>query len=93
VIEELSALGQPGLCDALGFIMALALPPVYKFATPAIKEKVVKEVCFGEKRICLAITEPLYGSDVANLECTATLTPDRQFYIVNGVKKWITTGM
>lgn len=43
----MAALGQPGLNDALGFIMALALPPVAKFASPALKEKVVREVCFG----------------------------------------------
>lgn len=65
----MGALGQPGLNDACGFIMALALPPVYQFANEALKEKVTREVCFGEKRICLAITEPLFGSDVANLEC------------------------
>jgi alkylation response protein AidB-like acyl-CoA dehydrogenase len=40
----------------------------------------------------LAITEPYAGSDVANIQCEAKKTPDGQFYIVNGEKKWITNG-
>ena len=39
----------------------------------------------------MAISEPGYGSDVAGLETTAIEKGD--YYIVNGVKKWITTGM
>lgn len=46
----------------------------------------------GEKIICLAITEPYAGSDVANLACEAKKTPDGKFYVVNGEKKWITNG-
>lgn len=42
--------------------------------------------CRGEKRICLAITEPSVGSDVANLTTTAEKTPDGKHYIVNGEK-------
>jgi alkylation response protein AidB-like acyl-CoA dehydrogenase len=47
----------------------------------------------GEKVICLAITEPTAGSDVANLKCTAKKTADGKHYIVNGEKKWITNGV
>jgi alkylation response protein AidB-like acyl-CoA dehydrogenase len=47
----------------------------------------------GKKNICLAITEPYVGSDVANLKTTARLTSCKQYYIVNGNKKWITSGM
>jgi len=46
----------------------------------------------GEKRICLAISEPNYGSDVANLTTNAVLSDDKNFFIVNGEKKWITNG-
>lgn len=47
----------------------------------------------GEKRICLAVTEPDAGSDVRNLVTTAEKTKDGKHYIVNGEKKWITNGM
>jgi len=43
--------------------------------------------------ICLAITEPSAGSDVANLKTTAKKTADGKHYIVNGEKKWITNGV
>jgi len=43
--------------------------------------------------ICLCITEPQAGSDVANLGTTAKKTPDGKHYIVNGEKKWITNGI
>lgn len=56
-----------------------------------MKSKVVDEVVSGNKIICLAISEPGYGSDVAGLETYAIDKGDH--YIVNGVKKWITTGM
>jgi alkylation response protein AidB-like acyl-CoA dehydrogenase len=47
----------------------------------------------GDKSICLAITEPWAGSDVANIQTSAKLTPDGKHYLVNGLKKWITNGM
>lgn len=43
--------------------------------------------------ICLAITEPAAGSDVANLTTEAKLSPCGKYYIVNGEKKWITNGV
>jgi hypothetical protein len=44
----------------------------------------------GEKIICLAVTEPTAGSDVAQLKCTAVLNKEKTHYIINGVKKWYT---
>lgn len=46
----------------------------------------------GDKKICLAVTEPFAGSDVAGLRTTAELSPDGTHYIVSGTKKWITNG-
>jgi alkylation response protein AidB-like acyl-CoA dehydrogenase len=47
----------------------------------------------GEKIICLAITEPSAGSDVANIKTEAKKSPDGKHFIVNGEKKWITNGI
>ena len=44
----------------------------------------------GEKTICLAVSEPQAGSDVAQLTTTARREGDH--YVVNGLKKWITNG-
>lgn len=52
----------------------------------------MKPIVLGEKIVCLAISDPDAGSDVANLTATAKLTEDGKHYIVNGTKKWITNG-
>lgn len=49
--------------------------------------RVSKEVFSGEKILCLAITEPDAGSDVASLATEAVLSPDGKHYVVNGQKK------
>jgi alkylation response protein AidB-like acyl-CoA dehydrogenase len=58
-----------------------------------MRDRVVPECLSGNKVICLAISEPYAGSDVANLKCTAEKTPDGRHFIVNGEKKWITNGV
>jgi alkylation response protein AidB-like acyl-CoA dehydrogenase len=83
----------PSYNDGLGAGFCIGLPPVAMFCPPHIRDKVVPEVLLGNKRICLAISEPAAGSDVAGMLTTATKTPDGKHYIVNGVKKWITNGM
>mmetsp|Transcript_83497 Transcript_83497/g.183525 ORF Transcript_83497/g.183525 Transcript_83497/m.183525 type:complete len:449 (-) Transcript_83497:402-1748(-) len=89
--DELSRTGSGGFLWGLAGGLVIGLPPVLKWATPEVKEKVVAPVLKAEKVICLAITEPMAGSDVAQLRCTAKKEGD--FYIVNGEKKWITNGI
>ena len=72
--------------------MVIGLPPLLVFGKPELQAKVVPEVLYGQKQICLAITEPTAGSDVASISTTAVKSPCGKFYIVNGVKKWITNG-
>lgn len=91
--EENSRISFPGLSDGLGAGLVIGLPPVINFGSQALRAKVVPEVLSGAKRICLAITEPNAGSDVARIRATAKLSPDGKHYIVNGVKKWITNGV
>jgi acyl-CoA dehydrogenase len=47
----------------------------------------------GHVRVCIAITEPQAGSDVANIQTRATKSADGKHYILNGEKKWITNGI
>jgi alkylation response protein AidB-like acyl-CoA dehydrogenase len=63
------------------------------FGSEGLKDRVVRQCLSGEKIICLAVTEPSAGSDVANLKCTAKKSEDGKHYIVNGEKKWITNGV
>ena len=57
------------------------------FGSKYLQDKVVKDCLQGKKFICLAITEPLAGSDVASIRTTAVKDPSGKFYIVNGEKK------
>ena len=68
-------------------------PPVMKFGSEKLKQRIMPDILAGKKRICLAITEPDAGSDVANLTTEAKLSEDGKYYIVTGEKKWITNGI
>lgn len=92
VHEEMARWGTRGTDDGVIGGMTISLPTVLNFGSPELKRKIVPEVLAGRKRMALAITEPYAGSDVANIQTTATRTPDGKHFIVNGVKKWITTG-
>ena len=93
VTDELSRAGSGGLVWNLIGGFGIGGPPLAKFANPLLKKRLLPGLFAGEKRICLAITEPDAGSDVANLTCEAKLTEDGKHYIVNGEKKWITNGI
>jgi alkylation response protein AidB-like acyl-CoA dehydrogenase len=73
--------------------LVVGAPPLLKFASQSLQNKIFPEILSGEKRICLAVTEPDAGSDVRNIRTTAEKTADGKHYIVNGTKKWITNGM
>ena len=91
--EEVARLATPGYVDGIGSGLVIGAPVVIHYCeNEALKERVVRDVITGEKRICLAITEPYAGSDVANVRTTAVLSPDGKHFVVNGVKKWITGG-
>jgi alkylation response protein AidB-like acyl-CoA dehydrogenase len=90
--EEAGRIGTPGFGDALGAGMVIGMPPVVIMGPQAMKDKVVLPILRGEKRIALAISEPFAGSDVAGIKTTARKSECGRYYIVNGVKKWITNG-
>lgn len=93
VHEEFMRLGVPGYTDGFQQGFSIGAPCIVAFGSPQMKRTILPEVLRGDKRICLAITEPFAGSDVANLRTVATKTPCGKFYIVNGTKKWITGGL
>ncbi|KAI9147690.1 acyl- dehydrogenase [Paramyrothecium foliicola] len=93
VTDELSRTGSGGFVWNLIGGFGIGCPPVMKFGAQALKDRIMPGILSGEKRICLAITEPDAGSDVANLTCEAKLSEDGKHFIVNGEKKWITNGI
>jgi alkylation response protein AidB-like acyl-CoA dehydrogenase len=95
VHEECGRLGTPGATDGIlaGLVISLPLVLNFGFADKSLGPKVAKEVLLGNKRMVLAVTEPFVGSDVANVRMTATKSADGSYYILNGVKKWISSAM
>ena len=91
VNEELARVGSGGGIASSLLIHGIGLPPVSNFAKEEIKQEIVPAVLSGEKRICLGITEPSGGSDVANIKTTAVR--DGDYYIVNGSKTFISGAM
>jgi len=88
--EESTGMGLPGYQDSIATGMIIGLPPVLHFGSKKLKERVVREVLTGEKKICLAISEPTAGSDVAAIKTIAKKSDCGRFWIVSGTKKWIT---
>ncbi|MCJ1428881.1 hypothetical protein MMC29_006792, partial [Sticta canariensis] len=91
--DEMARCGLAGPPASITTGVAYGLPPLLKFGSKQLQERFLPEFLLGKKRICIAITEPDAGSDVANIQTTATKTADGKHYIVNGSKKWITNGM
>jgi len=88
--EELMRSTSGGLVASLGSL-DIGLPPVVKWGSAELKDRIVPSVLAGDKIACLAITEPGGGSDVANLRTRAV--KDGDHYVVNGSKTFITSGV
>ena len=91
--DEIARCGSGGITWGLIAGIGIGGPPMVKFGKKELVNRILPGILTGEKRICLAITEPDAGSDVANITCEAKLSEDGQHYIVNGSKKWITNGI
>jgi acyl-CoA dehydrogenase len=88
--EELARCGCGGVQASLGS-HGIALPPIVKAGSEAMKQRVIPPVLAGDKIAALAVTEPTGGSDVASLRTTAIRDGDH--YVVNGEKIFITSGV
>lgn len=61
VCDELSRCGSGGVLWGLIGGLGIGLPPVIKFGSKFLRDKVVNDCLNGTKTICLAITEPSAG--------------------------------
>jgi (2S)-methylsuccinyl-CoA dehydrogenase len=90
--EELSraSLGIGGSLITRPEILSRAL---IKGGTEAQKQHWLPQLASGEVMVAVAVTEPDFGSDVAQLKVTATPAPGPDGspgYVINGVKTWCT---
>lgn len=91
--DEMARSGLVGPSASITTGMAFGVPPLLKFANTQLQESFLPDLLRGEKRICIAITEPEAGSDVAGIQTTAEKSADGKHYIINGTKKWITNAL
>ncbi|OVE79176.1 acyl-CoA dehydrogenase [bacterium I07] len=76
---------------ALGFAAtALGVMPILAAGSPEQKEKWLPELGTGKSLAAFALTEPDSGSDVTAMKTTAV--KDGDYYVLNGVKHFITNG-
>lgn len=62
------------------------------FGTKEQQAKWLPDMVAGRKLAAFALTEPMAGSDAGNVQTMATPTPDGTGYILNGEKRYITSG-
>ncbi|ORX46285.1 acyl-CoA dehydrogenase NM domain-like protein [Hesseltinella vesiculosa] len=91
VLDELSRCASGGVTWGLIGGLGIGIGPIIHFASAELQQKIIPACLSGTKNICLCITEPTGGSDVANLVTEAKDMGDH--FLVNGEKKWITNGV
>lgn len=91
VTEQIMLSGGSGGLLAGLLTHGIALPHIVAAGDRAQIDRFVRPVLAGEAIAALAVTEPDGGSDVAAVRTRATR--DRDAYVVNGAKTYITSGM
>jgi alkylation response protein AidB-like acyl-CoA dehydrogenase len=88
--EEIVHAHCGGLAMGLAVHTDMAMPPILAFGTEEQKQEWVVPAIKGTKILCLGITEPDAGSDVAGIKTRAVRDGDD--YVINGSKTFITNG-
>ncbi|MBE0479554.1 MAG: acyl-CoA dehydrogenase family protein [Dehalococcoidia bacterium] len=66
--------------------------PLVFFGNRAQKQKYLPSLASGQAIGAYALTEPGAGTDALSLQSTARLSPDGEYYILDGTKQFITNG-
>jgi len=88
--EEIVHANSGGLAMGIAVHTDMVMPPILAFGTEAQKQQWVVPAIKGERILCLGITEPDAGSDVAGIKTRAVRDGDD--YLINGSKTYITNG-
>ncbi len=90
--EELAHARCGGLAMGVAVQTDMALPPILAFGSEEQKREWAAPAIRGTKILCLGITEPEAGSDVAGIKTRAVRDPASGGYVINGAKTYITNG-
>jgi alkylation response protein AidB-like acyl-CoA dehydrogenase len=88
--EEMAHAHCGGLAMGVAVQTDMALPPILAFGTEEQKQQWAAPAIRGQAILCLGITEPDAGSDVAGIKTRAIRDGDE--YVINGSKTYITNG-
>jgi alkylation response protein AidB-like acyl-CoA dehydrogenase len=88
--EELWRGAAGGLALALAVQTDMAMPPIVAFGSEEQKQQWLVPAIAGEAILCLGISEPDAGSDVAAIKTRAVRDGDE--WVINGSKTYITNG-
>ena len=88
--EEMAHAHCGGLAMGLAVQTDMAMPPILAFGTEEQKQEWAVPAIAGTKILCLGITEPDAGSDVAGIKTRAVRDGDE--FVINGSKTYITNG-
>jgi alkylation response protein AidB-like acyl-CoA dehydrogenase len=88
--EEMGRSNSGGLTMGIAVHTDMAMPPIHAFGSEEQKQEWLVPAIKGEKILCLGITEPDAGSDVAGIKTRAVRDGDD--YVINGSKTYITNG-
>ena len=90
--EEMAHSHSGGLAMGVAVQTDMAMPPILAFGTEAQKQEWAAPAIAGTKILCIGITEPDAGSDVAGIKTRAVRDPTTGDYVINGSKTYITNG-
>jgi len=88
--EEMAYANSGGLAMGVAVQTDMAMPPILAFGTETQKRQWAAPAIQGTKILCIGITEPDAGSDVAGIKTRAVKDGDE--YVINGAKTYITNG-
>ena len=88
-LEEL-ARADSSVAITLEAAVCLGAMPIYRFGTPAQRERWLPALVRGEALAAFGLTEPEAGTDAAGLRTRAELDEQAGEWVINGAKAFIT---
>jgi alkylation response protein AidB-like acyl-CoA dehydrogenase len=91
MLEEVARV-HTAMSTAIAVTNSAVQIPLLTFGSEAQKKRYLPRLASAEILGAFCLTEPVAGSDAANIQSTANLAPDKTHYRLNGTKTWVTNG-
>lgn len=91
LFSEAIAIGF-SFATTLGAQTSIGSLPIVYYGTDEQKAKYLPKIATAEYKAAYCLTEPTAGSDANSGKSRAVLSEDKQHYMLNGQKMWITNG-